>query len=143
MNASNAGEATPVRPHSVSHSSRAHRGGSRHVIQLIVVLPPAVWPARTLNAESRDVRTPWPWNIISYASASRWVKSSAVRYGPASRTTTRWHDSASFAAITEPPAPLPMTHTSVSRVVSCIGRSGSIRPSDRLGAVDIWEDRGP
>src|SRR5947199_652659 len=93
MNASNAGEATPVRPHSVSHSSRAHRGGSRHVIQLIVVLPPAVWPAKTLNAESRDVRTPWPWNIVSYASASRWVKSSDVGYDQVSSNTTRWPES--------------------------------------------------
>src|SRR5438093_13644580 len=114
MNASNAGEATPVRPHSVSHSSRAHRGGSRHVIQLIVVLPPPVWPARTLNAEPRDVRTPWPWNIVSYASASRWVKSSAVRYGPASRTATRGPDSTTFGAITDPPAPRPPVHTSAS-----------------------------
>src|SRR5437870_13754442 len=57
MNESNAGEATPVSPYSRSHSSRAHRGGLRHVIQLIVELPPAVCPARALNAESRVVRT--------------------------------------------------------------------------------------
>src|SRR2546422_230577 len=55
MTESKVGEATPVRPHSRSHSSRAHRGGLRHVIQLIVELPPAVCPARTLNAEGRGV----------------------------------------------------------------------------------------
>src|SRR2546422_11705397 len=130
MTESKVGEATPVRPHSHSHSSRAHRGGLRHVIQLIVELPPAVCPARTLNAESRAVRTPWPWNIVSYASASRCVNASAVRYGPASRTMTRWPDSASFAAITEPPAPVPTTHTSAWRLVSLVGRRDPIETSD-------------
>src|SRR5712691_1757346 len=130
MNESKAGEATPVSPHSRSHSSRAHRGGLRHVIQLIVELPPAVCPARTLKAKSRVVRTPWPWNIVSYASASRWVNASAVRYGPASRTMTRWPEPASFAAITEPPAPVPTTHTSASRLVSLSGRRHSIERFD-------------
>src|SRR5436309_11175476 len=130
MTESKVGEATSVRPHSRSHSSRAHRGGLRHVIQLIVELPPAVCPARTLNAEPRVVRTPWPWNIVSYASASRCVNESAVRYGPASSTMTRWPDSASFAAITEPPAPVPTTHTSASSVVPLADRRDSIETSD-------------
>src|SRR2546422_4586155 len=58
MNDSKAGEATPIIPDSCSHSSRTQGGGLRHVIQLIVELPPAVWPASTLNARSIVVSTP-------------------------------------------------------------------------------------
>src|SRR5207245_9980982 len=87
--------------------------------------------------------TPLPVNLVSAAAPARGRQVCAVRYGPASRTMTRYPASASLAAITEPPAPLPTTHTSASRAVSPVGFSGSIRTSDGWRGSGDSADGGP